>query len=193
MFAKLAKNMACFCVKNNLIKKEDEEIFEDGMELLLSAVSNLFAAVLIAVLTDSLIPCLIELTTFATMRIFAGGYHANTHIGCMITLILVQVLFVTIIKMVSIGTLKTITPYMMIISVYLIVILTPVAHTDKPLPDNLIYKLQKKAYILTAIWTAFSLTFLLLDISYISFCSAYGMVFVSGAMVADVLRLRMEK
>lgn len=76
MFAKLAKNMACFCVKNNLIKKEDEEIFEDGMELLLSAVSNLFAAVLIAVLTDSLIPCLIELTTFATMRIFAGGYHA---------------------------------------------------------------------------------------------------------------------
>lgn len=145
MFAKLAKNMACFCVKNNLIKKEDEEIFEDGMELLLSAVSNLFAAVLIAVLTDSLIPCLIELTTFATMRIFAGGYHANTHIGCMITLILVQVLFVTIIKMVSIGTLKTITPYMMIISVYLIVILTPVAHTDKPLPDNLIYKLQKKS------------------------------------------------
>ena len=81
----------------------------------------------------------------------------------------------------------------MIISVYLIVILTPVAHPDKPLPDNLIYKLPKKAYILTAIWTAFSLTFLLLDISYISFCSAYGMVFVSGAMVADVIRLRMEK
>jgi len=192
MIAKLAKSTACFFVKNKLIEKEDEEIYEYGMELLLSTVFNLIAAILVAVLTDSFIPCLIELTAFVTIRIYAGGYHADTHMGCMITLIIVQILFVTIIKSVSIGILKPIIPFMLIMSVYLIVILAPVAHPNKPLPDNLRNKLRKKAYISATIWTLFSLTFLLLDMPHISFCSAYGMVSISAAMVAEIIKLRRE-
>lgn len=163
------------------------------MELLLSTVFNLIIAVFIAIITNTFIPCLINLTAFVSIRIYAGGYHADTHIGCMITLMIVQSIFSAVIKMTPIEILETLVPYILASSILLIVLFAPVAHPNKPLCDSLRVKLRKKAYISTLIWTAFTLVFLILGKPYISFCSAYGILTVSGAMTAEIIKLRRTK
>lgn len=193
MIARLAKSTACFFVRNNLVDKEDEEVYAYGMELLLSTVFNLIIALFIAIVTDTFIPCLINLTSFVTIRIYAGGYHADTHIGCMTTLAIVQSLFVAIIKMTPVKVIQISTPFMLVASILLIVILAPVAHPNKPLSERLKVKLRKKAYISTLVWTAFTLAFLVLGKVYISFCSAYGMLTVSIAMTAEIIKLRRKE
>lgn len=193
MIARIAKSTACFFVRNNLVDKEDEEVYAYGMELLLSTVFNLIIAVFIAIITDTFIPCLINLTAFVSIRIYAGGYHADTHIGCMTTLTIVQSLFVAIIKMTPVKVIQISTPFMLAVSILLIIILAPVAHPNKPLSDRLKVKLRKKAYISTLIWTVFTLVFLIFGKPYISFCSAYGILTVSGAMTAEIIKLRRTK
>lgn len=192
MITKLAKSTACFFVRNNLVAKEDEEVYAYGMELLLSTVFNLLIAIFIAALSDTFIPCLINLTAFVTIRIYAGGYHADTHLGCMITLIVVQSLFVAIIKVLSVEIFRISIPFMVLISIVSIIVLAPVSHPNKPLSDALKARLRKKAYISMIIWSSFTMAFFVLKDFYISFCSAYGMITISGAMIAEVIKLRRE-
>lgn len=190
MIAKLAKSTACFFVKNNLIEKDDEEVYVYGMEILLSTVFNLIIALIIAITTDTFIPCLINLSAFVTIRIYAGGYHADTHEGCMLTLTAVQSIFIVIIKVVSVEILKIFIPIMLVASVFVILRLAPVAHPNKPLSDNLKIKLRKKSCISTFLWLAFSIMFMVLGKYNISFYSSFGMLTISTAMLAEKAILR---
>ncbi len=192
MIARLAKSMACFFVKNELVEAEDEEVYAYGMEILFSTVFNLLIASGIAIATNTFLPCLINLTAFVTIRIYAGGYHANTHEGCMLTLIAVQSLFVIIIKTVPFEMLKMCIPFMIIFSVVTIFRFAPVAHPNKPLSDSLKLKLRRKAYISMLLWLVFTITFMIIGKCRISFYSAFGMFTVSMAMIAEMIALRRE-
>lgn len=81
---------------------------------------------------------------------------------------------------------------MVLISIVSITVLAPVSHPNKPLSDALKARLRKKAYISIIIWSSFTMAFFVLENFYISFCSAYGMITISGAMIAEVIKLRRE-
>lgn len=83
MIAKLAKSTAYFFVEKQVVKKEDEEVYAYGMELLYSSILNIVLAVIIAVATNTVFPTLAFLITFIILRQYIGGYHAKTHLGCM--------------------------------------------------------------------------------------------------------------
>lgn len=76
MISKLAKGTACFFVDNKIIEVEDSEVYAYGIELLLSTIFNLIIAIIIALISNEFIPCVINLTAFVTIRMYAGGYHA---------------------------------------------------------------------------------------------------------------------
>lgn len=79
MISKLAKGMACFFSDNKIIAAEDSEVYAYGIELLLSTIFNLVVAIIIALISNEFIPCFFNLTAFVTIRMYAGGYHADTH------------------------------------------------------------------------------------------------------------------
>ena len=63
MIARLSKKMASFFARNNVIKIEDEEVYEYGLQLLLSTVFNGIIA---------LNTCNYQRNSF-TMRMLLGG------------------------------------------------------------------------------------------------------------------------
>jgi accessory gene regulator B len=117
MITGLAKSTACFFVANKFVEAEDEEVYAYGMELLLSTVFNLIVAIAIAGVTHTFIPCLINLTAFVTIRIYAGGYHADTHRGCILTLAVVQAIFIVIVKSADTEILKMFIPFMLLFAI----------------------------------------------------------------------------
>ena len=101
MLQKISKSMAHFFVVQNVSKPEYEAVYAYGAEILLSTVINGCIAAAIAILTKTVFPSLIFLLVFILMRRTAGGYHADTHIGCMAILVLVHLAFVILIKNIS--------------------------------------------------------------------------------------------
>ncbi len=189
MITGLAKSTACFFVKNGLVDKEDEEVYAYGMEILLSAITNAVTALLIAVLTDTFFPCLLFLVSFVTMRIYAGGYHADTHLRCVITLIAAQSVFIFIIKTISIDALTWCIPIFMAVSIPVMIIFAPVEHPNKPLSEKLKHKLRKKALISMTIWLTAALVFVIAGNIIIGFSLSSGLLMISAAMIAEKIKL----
>ncbi len=89
MIIRLSKRMASFFVRRSIIEKNDVEVYEYGLQLLLSTVLNAVIALLLAIVSGTVIPCLFYLSAFVVMRKSAGGFHANTHWGCCCILVVV--------------------------------------------------------------------------------------------------------
>lgn len=121
MISKLAKGMACFFFDNKIIAAEDSEVYAYGIELLLSTIFNLVVAIIIALISNEFIPCFFNLTAFVTIRMYAGGYHADTHWGCMLTLVCVLSVFILSIKTISITTMSILSPILWILSAIILI------------------------------------------------------------------------
>lgn len=188
MITRLAKSTACFFVENKIIESEDEPVYSYGMELLLSTAFNFILALVISLLTKSFIPCFINLAAFLTIRVNAGGYHADTHLGCMMTLAAVLLIFIAVVKNAPISLMMICSPIMMILSDIIIVSLSPVDHPNKPLNDDKKNKLKRKAIVWSVIWTLFGLIFLFVNTK-ICFYSTSGMFTIAFAMIAEKIKL----
>lgn len=191
MISRLAKNTACFFVDNNIIEAEDEEVYCYGMELLLSTVVNFAVAIVIALVTKSFIPCLINLTAFLTLRVNAGGYHADTHLRCTMTLISSMLIFIFSAKNISETAMLITSPGMLLLSNILIIMLSPVEHPNKTLSEDKKRKLRNKSVFWAGIWTAFCIVFIIADVRY-CFYAASGVFTIATAMIAEKLK-RKEK
>ena len=69
-------------VINQAENEEEKEVVIYGLEVMLSSMVNLAAMLLIGYVSNNLIGTVIYLICFCTIRINAGGYHANNYLAC---------------------------------------------------------------------------------------------------------------
>ena len=143
MVSKLAKNIAHFFVVQKIVEKPKEAIYAYGMELLLSDVLNTLIVLLIALISHTLPAVIIFSAIFMGLRKFVGGYHANSHLSCMFTLVVVMLIF-------SYGICNVSEKYAWVVSIGFVVIsipvvfnLAPVPHPNKPVSDEKKSKAKK--------------------------------------------------
>ncbi len=188
MITRLAKSTACFFVENKIIAAKDEPVYSYGMELLLSTVFNFILALTISLFTRTFVPCLINLAAFLTIRINAGGYHADTHLGCMATLAAVLLIFIAVEKSIPVSFMMICSPVMIMLSDIILFVLSPVEHPNKPLNNKKKKQLKRKAIVWSVIWTLFGLIFLFVNTK-ICFYSTSGMFTIAFAMIAEKIKL----
>ncbi len=182
MISKLAKGIAHFFVINNIAEKSKEVIYAYGMELLISDILNTLIVLLIALISHTLPAVIVFITVFMGLRRFVGGYHANSHLSCMTTLVAVMLTFCfgicnateRIAMIVSIG--------FVVISIPVIFRFAPVAHPNKPMSEEKGKKLKKYSRILVITLSLFSLLLMMFRQNKISLYVSSG-IFLS-ALVA---------
>ena len=167
---------------------EDSEVYAYGIELLLSTIFNLIIAIIIALISNEFIPCVINLTAFVTIRMYAGGYHADTHWGCMLTLVCVLSAFILIIKTFSTATIRFLSPILWVLSVLILYKFAPVEHPNKPISEKKKMKLRKKSLISFFIWTIFCIIFYFVKTE-VCFYAVTGIFTLTCAMVAEKIKL----
>lgn len=123
------------CVKN-IIKEEDMEVYQYGLELLIATVFKGLGIIIIASLTGLLIEATVFILFFSSLRVQAGGYHAETIMSCFIgTLILIfsSIILVKILPVIY-------QPYYILIavvsSIFLVFLYAPLESKNKPLTEN---------------------------------------------------------
>lgn len=179
MVPKLAKNIAHFFVVQKIVEKPKEAIYAYGMELLLSDVLNTLIVLLIALISHTLPAVIIFSAIFMGLRKFVGGYHANSHLSCIFTLVVVMLIF-------SYGICNVSEKYAWVVSIGFVVIsipvvfnLAPVPHPNKPVSDGKKAKLKKRSRILILFLSMLAFTLIIFRLNTISLYVSSG-IFLSA-------------
>ncbi|MBQ5312113.1 MAG: accessory gene regulator B family protein [Oscillospiraceae bacterium] len=187
MIAQLAKKTASFFSDNDVIKPEDAEAYAYGLEILYSTAANFIVMILIAVVTHSVIAIAVYMAAFLTLRINAGGYHADTHIACVSILAAVLLIFTAVIKLMPAHVFPYAAVLVMVAADIPVLLYAPVEHPNHPLKEKQAKRLRRSSLIFLGIWTVLCFAFIF-PAPAISFYMACGAVTAAGALIAEKLK-----
>ena len=179
MISKLAKNIAHFFVVQKIVEESREVIYAYGMELLISDVLNALIVLLIALISHILPAVIVFATVFIGLRKFVGGFHANNHLSCMFTLVVVMLIFSFCICNVSEKYTWIISIGFVAISIPVIFNLAPVSHPNKPVSEEKRAKLKKRSRILVLLLSLLCLLMIIFQLNKISLYVSSG-IFLSA-------------
>ena len=69
-------------VRNEIISSEDREIYVYGLKQGLILLINILTTLLIGFAFNKTTETIVFLASYIPLRVYAGGYHARTQMGC---------------------------------------------------------------------------------------------------------------
>ena len=176
MISKLAKSIAHFFVVQNITEDSKEVIYAYGMELLISDVLNTIIALLIALFSHTLPAVVVFIAVFMGLRQFVGGFHANSHLSCMFTLVMVMMVFSYGICNVSGHITPIFSISFIMIALPIILCIAPVPHPNKPMSEEKSVKLRKRSCILAVTLSVVTIALLVFQYQKLSLYVSSGML-----------------
>lgn len=176
MISKLAKSIAHFFVVQNITEESKEVIYAYGMELLLSDMLNTLIVLLIALISHTLPSVIVFVAVFMGLRKLVGGYHANSHLSCMFTLIVVMLIFSYGICNVSGKLIWLLSVGFLALALPIIFCIAPVPHPNKPMSEEKSVKLRKRSCILAVTLSVVTIALLVFQYQKLSLYVSSGML-----------------
>lgn len=159
MLSLMAQRLSFFFVLKGLIREDEKEIYDYCFEILLSTVANSIIIITLSILNHAVIDTCWFMMGFIMIRITAGGFHADTHIRCMLLLIGVYIGYTFIIDRIVNGDYIVI--IMCICSWISVTLLSPVEDINKHLSKKEIERFRciSNILIIVVIITIFILMY----------------------------------
>jgi len=157
MIYKLSVKIVEYLIKNGAGNEDNENVYVYGIELMIEKFITYTLLFFISIYLKMFFPSILFVVFFVLLRGYTGGYHANTYIGCLagtMTLYLVGTQIV-----IPLMLFKE-TPLLLglVITVVLILILSPINHPNLDMNYSEKMKCKKRARIVLALETVFILT-----------------------------------
>lgn len=122
-------------IDNKIIVPEDKDIYQYGLALFVKKAFHTLIILLIGFITGEFWEILAFLIAYASIRKYAGGYHAKTEIGCYCCTITVTILVFLLLKIFqNINT--NILWLFLIICGTIIYSISPIEAINKPLENH---------------------------------------------------------
>lgn len=143
----LSSSITDFYIKRNIIKEDEKEVYQYGVELILNEMLT-FGVILIYSLIAWKIRYAVEfLSVFCLTRVYCGGYHASKQYVCRLTML--GVFFSIYILSKALNAINPIWLFLLLAICFAIIsMLVPVKHPNKTLTERQIKK-NRKMGILT--------------------------------------------
>ena len=194
MIASMSQKLSSFFVKSGIIQSEEREVYDYGMQLVLSTVFSFLAVIIIAIVAQRILETAFYLIGFLPLRTMAGGYHARTHRNCFLILMATYALYLTILFVTPAGWMFPLAAGAAALAVLLIFLLSPVADKNKPVTENETKVFQRKSRIAVMVYFALTIAVgLLLNNTIYAFSLSLGMVSVALSLVAALIRNQITK
>jgi Membrane protein putatively involved in post-translational modification of the autoinducing quorum-sensing peptide len=134
MLHTVSKYITSFFVENGIIEnKEELDIYEYGFELLISSFVNIAVVFIMSLFLGKVLEAIAFFLAFIPLRMFAGGYHANTHFRCFIILLFVYSTNVVLIYITPYNYIPHTILIFSICSLILVLLYSPMEDSNKPL------------------------------------------------------------
>lgn len=143
---------ADFLLHHAKIASVRRPVYIYGIELLLSTLTSALSIIFVSTLFNSVQDGFIFLTIYIGLRLFCGGYHAQTHIRCFISSNITFFVTWLFAKGLTYFYLKGIAMVLVVVSASVIFALAPIRNKNHPLSDKAYKKNRKIAILLTVIF-----------------------------------------
>ena len=151
-------------------------IYAYGMELLLSDMLNTLIVLLIALISHTLPSVIVFVAVFMGLRKLVGGYHANSHLSCMFTLIVVMLIFSYGICNVSGKLIWLFSVGFLALALPIIFCIAPVPHPNKPMSEEKGVKLRRRSRIFAVFLSAIAVILIVFRINELSLYVSSGIL-----------------
>ncbi len=150
MVHRLSKIIADFLLHKNVISKTEIDIYIYGYETVILGVIDFFIVLAVGFICNKMITMLIFFAMFISVRLYTGGYHANTVLKC-------KAVFISI--CLSVGLLSGFKfPYYLYILIMLLYLITsfflaPIENYNKPLTSEEQTKYRRISIAMSLFWS----------------------------------------
>lgn len=131
-----AEKISNSMVDRGIVKKEDVQLYQYGIENGITVAGNLLASILFGIVTGRLGVVLVFLLFYGTLRTYSGGVHCKSKVGCFVLsmmILLVPVFsYEWVMEMVAFPVLIAV----WVIAIVVVLVLSPVESINKPLDDE---------------------------------------------------------
>lgn len=158
MIEKMAKEISDVLVKNGLVKEEKRHMYAYGAELLMSGVLSTFMVLIIGLVSQRLIETLLLMIPFYFIRVYAGGYHAETYKNCFVSFCVGFIVVLAVTDSIIKYKLENTIMCFAIIAAVIICIIAPIEDHSRPLTDKELLQYNKKTKIFVILFLLFSET-----------------------------------
>lgn len=136
MISKLSKLIALFLYKEQIIDEEKTPVCEYGFELIISTMIGFILVIIVGLIMNTVTHALFFYLVFIGVRLFTGGYHADTHFKCKLTLVICS-LFV-LFSSNQYEALDESRLHILFLAIYLVCVFlfSPVEHANAPLTEQ---------------------------------------------------------
>ena len=175
-----------------IIQKEDIDTCRYGLDVFISSVLEIASILAIAAYLKNFFETVLFFTAFIPLRVYAGGYHADTKLKCYLISLGVYGIFTFLMKLLPQGVYSAVNLITTIFSLIMVVIDAPVVHKNKTVNE-----IESKHYRKLSIWICSVETVLILLLTALFPKSPYivslaiGQAGVTFSMVAAIVKGKM--
>lgn len=133
MIHSIALVIADFFVSKDVITEEEEEVCAYGMELIISGIISIALVLIIGLITGNIWYSVVYNMMMVVIRIYTGGYHADTHIRCNVCYCMTFLISIALLR-VQMHIKTELVIWIIALAGYLIIVLNaPLEHHNKKL------------------------------------------------------------
>lgn len=185
MLSKVSKKMSSYFIERGEVLEEEREVYDYYFEILLSTILNALFLIVCGIVFKNFINTILFMIGFIIFRIVSGGFHANSHFKCFLTLAGVYSISLIMLKFMPEKFLNILSIIFLLISTLLIYFDAPVEHKNNPLDDKTREKLRKYAQILSVLISLIIIVLIFtIGFSKYIFSFCYGMFAVAISIAA---------
>ncbi|MCI9052522.1 MAG: accessory gene regulator B family protein [Lachnospiraceae bacterium] len=153
MLIQITKRIIRVLLHEKIITQEDVEVYEYGCQITLANIINFIIVLTIGIIFKSVIQSAIFYLSFISLRIFCGGYHANSYhkcffiFGCTCSICILLGHFlekVSILTFLSVGSI-----FLLGMAIYK---KAPIEHENRPFMEEERKKFRKKSFEVYVGW-----------------------------------------
>ena len=133
MIKYLSENITNYFYTNEIISKEEKEIYVYGLHLIFSSVIGIAIILTLGIFLNNLVNTVLFLSAFISVRMYSGGYHANSYIKCNMTLITIYLITMAAVNFIPREIIGTSSAALIALTVYIILKYAPVDNENKKL------------------------------------------------------------
>lgn len=168
MITKVSQKVTDRLLSRNVIKDEDYEIYQYGLEQIFTSIMDLMTLLAIGVIMGMIWQCIIFVLSFMLLRKYAGGYHASTPLRCYLLTTLIITVALSVMKYIEIN--YFIYWGLFISSSIVTFLLSPMESENKRLDDieRIVYR--KQTFLIWCAEVSIAVIFVLFKFNEMSIC-----------------------
>jgi len=173
-------------IKMQIINKEDRDLYCYGFKQGFLLFLNVISVIIIGMFFNMIWQSVIFMIAYSCLRIYAGGYHANTEFSCYIFSLIMIIVVLWLINLIPWNSFICLS--ITVISNLIILLLAPVEDANKPLDHKEIEIFKKRTYIILVILSLFVLFFWFVGVKQVSICIMMGICVVSIMLILGKIK-----